>query len=121
METVSQNLAFFLKESFTRSHQSSPFYFLLNLVGFITADWPFGCGQRRPDHWCLRGSWISGDGLTKARFWGMTSVLCKSVRFNEVFMESIKFCRIVFQLVQFMDIRKVETSEFDNTQLSILN
>lgn len=51
----------------------------------------------------------------------MTSVLCKSVRFNEVFMESIKFCRIVFQLVQFMDIRKVETSEFDNTQLSILN
>lgn len=36
-------------------------------------------------------------------------------------MESIKFGRIVFQLVQFMHIEKVETSEYDNTQLSILN
>ncbi len=121
-ETASQCLGWFMEEIWTSSHQSSPFYFLLNLSV--------------PQQSAVRGGWITGVWEVQGDFgsqgihteaqsrqmhadwdqtWGLTSALCKSVRLNEVFIESIKFSKILLQLVQFMCIRKEEAPEFVQT------
>lgn len=119
-EAASQCLGWFMEEIWTCSHQSSPFYFLLNLSvpqqsavrgGWITGVWAVDFGSQ--------GIHIEGQSRQMHadwdQTWGLTSALCKSVRLNEVFIESIKFSKILLQLVQFMCIRKEETPEFVQT------